>query len=64
MRGYTLFEVTQDPARLEAGKRYVLDRLAAGLRPVIARSFPLDQIVEAHRFMESNAQVGKIVVEV
>ena len=64
VRGYTLFEVTRDPARLEGGKRYVLDRLAAGLRPVIARSFPLDQIVEAHRFMESNAQVGKIVVEV
>ncbi len=64
MRGYTLFEITRDPARLDAGRRYVLDRLAGGLRPVIARSFALDGIVEAHRFMESNAQVGKIVVEV
>ncbi len=64
MRGYTLFEITRDPARLDAGRRHVLDRLAGGMRPVIARSFPLDAIVEAHRFMESNAQVGKIVVEV
>ena len=31
---------------------------------MIARSFPLDRIVEAHRFLESNAQVGEIVVEV
>ncbi|WP_259647805.1 zinc-binding dehydrogenase [Pseudomonas amygdali] len=26
--------------------------------------FPLDQIADAHRYMESNAQIGKIVVEV
>jgi NADPH:quinone reductase-like Zn-dependent oxidoreductase len=65
MRGYTLFEISQDRARFEAGKRYVLDGLASGrLRPVIARRFPFEEIVEAHRFMESNAQVGKIVVEV
>ena len=64
MRGYTLFEVASDPARLEAGKRAVLDHLAGGLRPEIPRRFPLEQIVEAHRFLESNAQVGKIVVEV
>jgi NADPH:quinone reductase len=65
MRAYTLFEVSRDPARLEAGKRFVLDGLASGrLRPVIARRFPFTEIVESHRFMESNAQVGKIVVEV
>ncbi len=37
--------------------------LASGtLRPVIARTFALDRIVDAHRYLESNAQVGKIVV--
>jgi NADPH:quinone reductase len=65
MRAFTLFEVGRDPAKLEAGKRYVLDGLASGkLKPVIARSFPFAEIVEAHRFLESNAQVGKIVVQV
>jgi NADPH:quinone reductase-like Zn-dependent oxidoreductase len=35
------------------------------LKPAIARSFPLSQIREAHRFMESNhQQLGKIVVTV
>ena len=63
IRGYVLFEVTGDPARLERGKRFVVDGLAAGkLKPIIAREFPFDEIVAAHRYLESNQQVGKIVV--
>jgi NADPH:quinone reductase-like Zn-dependent oxidoreductase len=34
------------------------------LKPVIAKTFPFDSIVEAHRYLESNVQVGKIVVTV
>jgi putative PIG3 family NAD(P)H quinone oxidoreductase len=34
------------------------------LRPVIDRRFGLDQIVEAHQLMESNANTGKIVIDV
>ncbi len=65
MRGYVLMEITGDPARLEKGKQFVNEGLADGsLKPIIAKTFPLDQIVEAHRFMESNQQVGKIVVTV
>lgn len=63
VRGYQLFEITKDPARLEKAKTYIVKGLASGaLKPVIARTFRLDEIVEAHRFMESNEQVGKIVV--
>jgi NADPH:quinone reductase len=65
LRGYTLFEVVSDPERMLRGKRYVLDGLASGkLRPIIAKTFPFDKIVEAHRFMESNEQIGKIIVTV
>jgi NADPH:quinone reductase-like Zn-dependent oxidoreductase len=65
IRGYVLFEVTGDPARLNAGKRFVVDGLAKGaLKPVVAKTFPLADIVAAHRYLESNAQVGKIVVTV
>lgn len=65
IRGYQLHEITQDPARLEKAKAFVVDGLASGaLKPVIARTFRFDEIVEAHRFMESNAQVGKIVLTV
>lgn len=34
------------------------------LKPVIDRRFSLDQVVEAHRYMESNANVGKILLDV
>ncbi|TIO08331.1 zinc-dependent alcohol dehydrogenase family protein [Mesorhizobium sp.] len=65
LRGYLVHEITSDPAKLEAAKAFILGGLMSGsLRPVIARTFPFDQIVEAHRFLESNEHVGKIVVTV
>jgi NADPH:quinone reductase len=65
LRGYTLFEIVADPARLAKGKQFVLDGLASGaLKPVIAKTFQFERIAEAHRFMESNEQIGKIVVTV
>ena len=63
LRGYLVHEVIADPARLRPAKAFVLEGLASGaFRPVIARTFPFEQIVEAHRFLESNQQFGKIVV--
>jgi len=65
IRGYVLFEISTDPQRLERAKKFIVDGLAAGkLKPVIAKTFTLDQIVEAHRYLESNQQIGKIVVTV
>ena len=65
LRGYTLFEITLDPARLSRGVAFVKDGLAEGtLKPIIAKTFPLDHIVEAHRYMQSNQQIGKIIVTV
>jgi NADPH:quinone reductase-like Zn-dependent oxidoreductase len=65
IRGYQLFEITKDPKRLEAAKRFIIEGLASGaLKPVIAKTFKFDEIVDAYRFMESNTQVGKIVVTV
>jgi NADPH:quinone reductase-like Zn-dependent oxidoreductase len=65
IRGYVLFEITMVPERLEAMKRFVVEGLASGkLKPIVAKTFTLDEIVEAHRYLESNAQIGKIVVTV
>jgi NADPH:quinone reductase-like Zn-dependent oxidoreductase len=64
IRGYTVFELTPDPAFPKA-KQYIFDHLASGaFKPLIDRTFPFSEMVEAHRYMESNAQVGKIVVVV
>jgi NADPH:quinone reductase-like Zn-dependent oxidoreductase len=65
IRGYLLFEFTGNPQRLERAKKFIVDGLSAGkLKPVIAKTFPLEAIVEAHRYLESNQQIGKIVVTV
>lgn len=65
IRGYTLFQITTDPERLAAARKFVTEGLSAGvLKPVIARTFKLDEIAAAHRYMESNEQIGKIVVTV
>ena len=65
IRGYTLWEITLDPARLARAVDWIGSRLASGaLRPVIDRVFALDQIVEAHHYIESGRQNGKIVVDV
>src|SRR5262245_25829479 len=65
IRGYVMLEITSDPARLERAKKFVNDGLASGsFKPLVAKTFPLDHIVEAHRFLESNQQIGKIVVTV
>ncbi len=65
VRGYTLFEIVKDPEKMARGKKFTYDGLASGaLKPIIARTFPLEEIVQAHRFMESNQQMGKIVVTV
>jgi NADPH:quinone reductase-like Zn-dependent oxidoreductase len=65
VKGYVVFEIESDPAVFPKAKQYVFDHLASGVfKPRIAKTFPLDKIVEAHRYMESNAQIGKIVVTV
>jgi NADPH2:quinone reductase len=65
IRGYQYKEIVSDPARFDRAKRFILDGLADGsLKPIVARTFPLDQIVEATRYLESNQQFGKVVVTV
>jgi NADPH:quinone reductase-like Zn-dependent oxidoreductase len=65
IRGYTLMEVTRHPASAATARKYIFDRLADGrFAPTIARVFPFAQTVEAYRFLESNQQVGKVVISV
>ncbi len=65
LRGYTLFEITGEAEQLAKGVAFVERGLAEGaLKPKIAKVFPLDRIADAHRYMESNEQIGKIIVTV
>ncbi len=65
VRGYTMFEIVKDVERLSRGKQYVYDGLkSSALKPIIDHTFPLDAVTEAHRYMETNQQKGKIVMTV
>lgn len=65
IRGYNLFATTTDPDRLARAVAFVFDGLKSGaLRPRIAQTFRFDQIVEAHRALERNEHIGRIVVTV
>jgi NADPH:quinone reductase-like Zn-dependent oxidoreductase len=78
IRGYWLAEITvpellnghgtaelPDPQRLARAKSYVYNRVKTGqLKPKIAKTFPFEDVVEAYQYMESNEQVGKIVLTV
>ena len=45
--------------------KQILPLFADGrLKPLIDRSFELQEIVEAHRYMENNSNFGKVVLTV
>jgi len=65
MRGYSLMEFRNNRPVLDIGTKYVYDRLADGrLYPKIAKTFPFAQSAEAYRYLESNQQIGKVVITV
>ncbi|MEC9344459.1 MAG: zinc-dependent alcohol dehydrogenase family protein, partial [Pseudomonadota bacterium] len=65
VRGYTLWEITLDAARRAAAIDYILRGVESGvLDPVIDRVMAFDEIVEAHRYLETGKQAGKIVIAV
>jgi len=44
---------------------FLLGEVAAGrLRPVVARTFPLERAADAHRFMQSRSNIGKVILTV
>ena len=63
LRGWVASSIWNRPERFARNRELILRGLASRhLRPVIAKTFPFSQIVEAHRYLESNQQIGKIVV--
>lgn len=65
MRPYLIFPDMANSARHAAACDFILSGLKdKSLKPIIAKTFTLDQIVDAHRYLESNQQIGKVVVTV
>jgi NADPH:quinone reductase-like Zn-dependent oxidoreductase len=64
MRGWVASEIWNHPHRYARARETILAGLAGGqLKPVIARQFSgLESLREANEFLESNDQIGKVVV--
>ncbi len=64
MRGWVASEIWNHPERYENARKTILNGLEQGkLSPVIARTFEgLETLPEANAFLESNQQIGKVVV--
>jgi NADPH:quinone reductase-like Zn-dependent oxidoreductase len=65
LRGWVASYIWNYPNRYARAQSLILQGLREGhLKPVIAKTFPFEQIADAHRYLESNQQLGKIVVTV
>src|SRR5471030_849166 len=65
VKGHNIWLTSGDATRRKAAVEYVLKGLESGaLKPVIDRTFTFDEMVEVHRYLETNGQFGKIVVTV
>lgn len=65
IRGFAFPNVTRNDQRLATMRQFANEGISNGsLVPAIARIFPFDEIVEAHRFLESGNQVGRVVVTI
>ena len=62
---YSMFNYVTDPELLERACAAISEGLERGvLQPLVDRVFSFDRAIEAYLYMQSNAQMGKIVVEV
>ena len=52
-------------ARSSAAGDYLRELLESGaFRPLIDRRYPLEQIVEAYRYVETGRKIGSVVIDV
>lgn len=65
LKGYLYTEIVGNDDALARAKAFITEGLQTGkLDPLVSRTFAFDDIQEATRFLESNEQIGKIVVTV
>src|SRR6185369_11053165 len=61
--GLNLGHLWSEKRQLAEAMTFLLQEVAAEhLRPVVARTFPLDRAGDAHRFLQSHSNIGKVVL--
>jgi NADPH:quinone reductase-like Zn-dependent oxidoreductase len=65
LKGYLYTEIISNDEILQRAKRFILDGLESkDLKPLISKIFSFDEVQEATKYLESNVQIGKIVLKV
>jgi NADPH:quinone reductase-like Zn-dependent oxidoreductase len=63
--GLNLGHLWEERGQLADAMALLVAEVAAGrLHPVVARTFPLDRAADAHRFIQSRSNIGKVVLTV
>jgi NADPH:quinone reductase-like Zn-dependent oxidoreductase len=65
IKGYNAMDVMGNPEALKAGIKLITDGINQGkLKPLVALSYPITEVVKAHEAIEANNHTGKIVLSV
>lgn len=63
VKGYNVSDLLMDYVKSKAAIQFVKEGVQSGkLKPVVAKSFSLEDVVESHRYLESNQHFGKVVL--
>ena len=63
--GLNLGHLWEEQRHLADAMTLLLQEIAAGrLRPVVAQTFPLERAADAHRYLQSRSNIGKVVLTV
>jgi NADPH:quinone reductase-like Zn-dependent oxidoreductase len=63
LTGIYVFDIALDRDRWTLADKWIRDALSRGaIKPIVDRTFKLNEIVEAQRYMEAGNQIGKILV--
>ena len=61
--GLNLAHLWEERQQLAAAMRLLLEDLQRGqLQPVLAKTFPLERAADAHRYVQSRANIGKVLL--
>jgi NADPH:quinone reductase-like Zn-dependent oxidoreductase len=65
IKRYNMGDLLMDYAKQQAAIAFVKAGVVSGkLQPVVGPKFPLDDVIDAHRSLESNQHTGKIILTV
>ena len=61
--GLNVGHLWDERTQLQPIMEMLLSELRAGrLKPIVAKTFPLEKVADAHRFIQSRSNIGKVVL--